>query len=98
MQLTDEGVAEELRMDEEHSMPRPPRLLPPLGPEAVAAGGIRPGPKLVVDDDGQQWLAWKQEEPPTAMKLQPRVPSSCKLGADSLELSLRDMLGEFCLP
>jgi hypothetical protein len=61
MQLTDEGVAEEIRMDEEHGSPPPPRLLPPLGPEAVAAGGMRPGARITVDGDGQQWLAWKQE-------------------------------------
>jgi hypothetical protein len=61
MQQTDEGVAEELRMAEEHGSPPLPRLLPPLGPEAVAAGGMKPGAKLVVDGDGQQWLAWKQE-------------------------------------
>mmetsp|Transcript_138901 Transcript_138901/g.276969 ORF Transcript_138901/g.276969 Transcript_138901/m.276969 type:complete len:274 (-) Transcript_138901:261-1082(-) len=61
MQLTDEGVAEELLEEEEEHVLTPPPRLPPLGPEVRAAGGIRPGPKLVVDGDGQQWLAWKQE-------------------------------------
>jgi len=65
MQLTDEGVAEELRMAEEHGVPALPpalpRLLPPVGKEAVAAGRILPGPKRVVDGDGQRLLARKHE-------------------------------------